>query len=151
MSAPGSSREAVPLELPYYGAPFSAAFARFWRKYADFHGRASRSEYWWWVLFSGAVGIAIEAIYVPSLLARPRGGGFHLDAGIVVAAVLALAWGLATIVPTLALVWRRLHDANLSGAFWLLSFVPLVGWIAVLVLTLLPADPAGARFDRAAR
>ncbi|WP_348787691.1 DUF805 domain-containing protein [Leifsonia sp. NPDC080035] len=148
MSAAVSPRDAVPLELPYYGASFATAFVRFWRKYAVFSGRASRSEYWWWVLFSAIVGIAIEALYVPSLLLRPRGGGFHLDAGIVVAAIVASIWGLATIVPTLALVWRRLHDANFSGAFWLFAFVPLVGWIVVLVLTLLPPNPAGVRFDR---
>lgn len=148
MSAAGSERDVVPLDAPYYGASFAIAFGRFWRKYAVFSGRASRSEYWWWALFSAIVGIAIEALYIPSLLARPRGGGFHLDAGIVVAAIVASVWGLATIVPTLALLWRRLHDANFSGLFWLFSFVPLVGWIVVLVLTLLPSNAAGARFDR---
>ena len=40
----------VPDWAPYYGASFGVAFQRFWRKYADFTGRASRSELWWWVL-----------------------------------------------------------------------------------------------------
>ena len=38
-----------PLWAPYYGAPFPAAVKRFFAKYATFSGRASRSEYWWWV------------------------------------------------------------------------------------------------------
>ena len=57
-------------------------------------------------------------------------------------------WGLATMVPLLALYWRRLHDTNRSGAFFFLSLIPLVGGIIVLVLVLLPEDAAGARFDR---
>jgi uncharacterized membrane protein YhaH (DUF805 family) len=144
-----TTRGPVPLDEPYYGATFPIAFVRFWRKYATFTGRASRSEYWWWALVGLLVGVVLEAIYIPSLLLRPRGGGFHLDSGIVVAAVLGLILFVATIVPTLALAWRRLHDANLSGAFWFLGLIPMVGWIAVLVLMLQPSNPAGARFDRA--
>ena len=40
----------VPLEAPLRGATFGQAFARFFKKYAIFHGRASRSEFWWWFL-----------------------------------------------------------------------------------------------------
>ena len=40
----------VPLEAPLRGATFGQAFARFFKKYVIFHGRASRSEYWWWFL-----------------------------------------------------------------------------------------------------
>ena len=41
-----------PLELPYYGISFGGAIARGFKKYATFAGRASRSEYWWWTLFT---------------------------------------------------------------------------------------------------
>ena len=40
----------VPLDKPYYGCSFQEAFLRFWKKYTVFKGRASRSEFWWWVL-----------------------------------------------------------------------------------------------------
>ena len=46
----------VPLDKPYYGCSFQEAFLRFWKKYTVFKGRASRSEFWWWVL--AAFGIA---------------------------------------------------------------------------------------------
>lgn len=55
--------------------------------------------------------------------------------------------GLITFIPSLALSWRRLHDSNKSGAMIFLAFIPFVGSIIVLVLYLLPSDPAGQRFD----
>ena len=148
MSASTSAAREVPLDAPYYGATLGVAFVRFWRKYATFSGRASRSEYWWWVLVGLIVGIVLEAVYIPSLLLRPRGGGFHLDAGIILVAIVGALLFAATIVPTLALAWRRLHDANLSGGFWFLGLIPAVGWIIVLVLMLQPSNPARVRFDR---
>ncbi len=54
---------------------------------------------------------------------------------------------LALIVPTLAISWRRLHDANLAGPFWFLSFIPGVGGLIVLALMLMPSKPEGRRFD----
>jgi uncharacterized membrane protein YhaH (DUF805 family) len=54
---------------------------------------------------------------------------------------------LAILVPSIAVTVRRLHDANLSGAFYFLGFVPSVGGIILLVLALLESRPEGARFD----
>ena len=138
----------VSLSQPYYGATFPIAVKRFWRKYTTFSGRASRSEYWWWSLVSGIVGVVMMAIYIPSLLAARTGGsGLRLDPGIILVIILSGLWSLATVVPTLALFWRRLHDANLSGFYCLLILVPTVGWLFILVFTLLPSNRAGARFD----
>jgi uncharacterized membrane protein YhaH (DUF805 family) len=139
---------AVPLSAPYYGASLPIAFGRYWRKYAAFNGRASRSEYWWWALVQAIIVGILLAIYIPSLLAgRTGGAGIRIDTGIVVVIVVGGVWGLATIVPTIALTWRRLHDANFSGFYWLLSFIPSVGGLILLVLTLQPSKPEGARFD----
>lgn len=54
---------------------------------------------------------------------------------------LGFLWGLAVIVPSLAVSWRRLHDINLSGAFFFLIGVPYVGALALFVLTLLDSKP----------
>jgi uncharacterized membrane protein YhaH (DUF805 family) len=59
--------------------------------------------------------------------------------------VLLALWGLATLVPSLALGWRRLHDANLSGALWIIAL--FIG-VAGIVFGLLPSNPQGARYDR---
>ena len=139
----------VPLSAPYYGASFPIAVIRFWKKYATFSGRASRSEYWWWSLLSGIPAGVLVSIYIPSLLAARTGGsGLRLNAGIVIAIIVGGLWFLATIVPTFALLWRRLHDVNLSGLYVLLALIPTVGWLFLLLFTLLPSNRAGARFDQ---
>lgn len=141
----------VPLWAPLYGASLGDAIKRFFAKYADFSGRASRSEYWWWLLFAAIVGIVLEgltlALGLPGSTVAADGSS-QPGPGFWVAGILAFAWIVATIVPHLALIWRRLHDANLAGPFFFLAFVPLVGSIIVLVFTLLPSKPEGARFDR---
>lgn len=62
--------------------------------------------------------------------------------------ILLVIWGLGTLVPSIALTVRRLHDVNFSGLLLLLILVPFLGALAVLVFSLLPANPAGQRFDQ---
>jgi uncharacterized membrane protein YhaH (DUF805 family) len=143
--APG----AVPLWAPYYGASLPIAFRRFWKKYATFTGRASLSEYWWWTLIQA---IVVVVFYILALVSGLTGATYSNGQsvpgpGFLVVGVLFFFWFLATIVPSLALFWRRMHDANLSGAFYFLGLIPFFGGIAVLVLTLLPSRPEGARYD----
>jgi uncharacterized membrane protein YhaH (DUF805 family) len=141
----------VPLSAPYYGAPFGVAFSRFWKKYATFSGRASRAEYWWWALVEAIVGIILEVIGIASgaVGASTSANGMMAPGpGFGIFFAIAGLWTLATIVPSLALIWRRLHDTNRSGGFYFLGLIPFVGGIIVLVFTLLPPDPGGARFDR---
>jgi uncharacterized membrane protein YhaH (DUF805 family) len=134
------------LAQPFYGAPFGAAVQRFWKKYATFSGRASRSEYWWWFLVSFLVsGILSGLSYIGG---GPTGSNGGPTALYIIFSIVLGIWGLATIVPSLAISWRRLHDSNHSGGFWFLSFIPLVGGIILLVFVLLPPDARGERFDR---
>ena len=146
-----SNAETVPLSAPYYGAPLGAAFTRFWRKYATFSGRASRAEYWWWVLVAliiaaifFLIGTLAGGIYGPPT----ESGSLSLGPGYGIYITLSAIWGIATLVPNLALTWRRLHDTNRSGGFYFIGLIPFVGGIILLVFLLLPANPAGARFDR---
>ncbi|QEO14420.1 DUF805 domain-containing protein [Agromyces intestinalis] len=150
--APTTATADAPLSAPLYGATFGQAIKRFFAKYATFSGRASRSEYWWWAL---ANAIIVAVLYVLVIVAGVAGATVDPSTGLaapgplfVVAYALLALWGLAIIVPSLAITWRRLHDTNRSGAFYFLSFIPIVGGIILLVFTLLDSDPAGARFDR---
>lgn len=146
----------LPLSAPYYGATFPIAFSRFWSKYATFSGSASRSEFWWMALVFLIVNLALQAIAVSfgspvDPTADPAGLNPlvpQATVGSVIAIVLGTLWAIVALVPSLALIWRRLHDANLSGLFWLLVAIPVVGGVIVLVLLLLPPDPRGVRFDR---
>ena len=85
--------------------------------YANFSGRARRSEYWFFVLANILFGIisGILGVVVP---------GFMLIVNIV---------GLALIIPSLAVCVRRLHDIGKSGWFYLLSFIPLIGQILIII------------------
>lgn len=131
---------------PLYGANPIQALSRFFRKYATFHGRASRSEFWWVALWGLLVFAVIYVTILVGAITIGDGGGdpaplvwtFGTIGGVVL---------LGTIVPGIAVTVRRLHDANLSGLLYLLSFIPSVGGLIVLILAVLPPQPAGARFD----
>jgi uncharacterized membrane protein YhaH (DUF805 family) len=139
----------VPLWAPYYGATLPIAFKRFWQKYATFSGRASRSEYWWWVLIEVIVWAILQILFATSVVPTfTASGHVTFSAGYFIYVILATVWGLGTLIPNIAIVWRRLHDANFAGPFWFLGLIPFVGWIIVLIFTVLPSNQAGSRFDR---
>jgi uncharacterized membrane protein YhaH (DUF805 family) len=105
-------------------------------KYADFTGRARRSEYWYFVLFEILVSIAasiIDAI----LGTRGTMGG---------TGVVGLLAGLALLLPGLAVTIRRLHDIGRSGWWWLISLIPIVGWIIILVWTCTDSQPGANQY-----
>ena len=102
---------------------FGNALATCFKKYADFHGRASRAEYWFFALFVLMVLVALR------LCAR-----WYDDR------MLARLVGLALALPVLAAGSRRLHDTNRSGWTQLLVLVPLLGWLAMLIF--MAQDPA---------
>ena len=94
------------------------------RKYADFTGRATRAEYWWWVLFSflASIGFATIDGFIASLIGWQGSGPFQA------------LFGLATLLPGLAVTARRLHDIGKSGWWQLAWWSPLLAWITTAVL-----------------
>ncbi|WP_158865823.1 DUF805 domain-containing protein [Leifsonia sp. AG29] len=146
MTAPQDST-GVPLWQPLYGASFAEAIRRFFKKYSDFTGRASRSEFWWWFLFAILVAAVYEILLLTLGTVGNGGRGLGFFGWLLI--VVYIVWVLVILVPSLALTWRRLHDANLAGPFWFLGFIPLAGPIILLVFYVLPSKAEGARFDRA--
>lgn len=136
-----------PLWAPYYGAPIGAAVKRFFKKYTAFSGRASRSEYWWWTLVAALVSIVLQ-ILTSSGLSVDASGTPVYGPTFVIGSIIWGLWGLATIVPSIALLVRRLHDGNFSGWLALLVLIPVAGHLALFIMTLLPSNPAGQRFDQ---
>ncbi|MCT9622211.1 MULTISPECIES: DUF805 domain-containing protein [unclassified Curtobacterium] len=146
-----------PLWAPWYGIGFLDAATRFFKKYARFDGRASRSEFWFWALANGLVNLVFLGAYLVALFSWIAANTSTDAYGVarsdavgppVVALLIGGVWGLwwlATIVPSLALGWRRVHDANLAGPFWLIAL--FVG-IAGIVFGALESNPAGAQYDR---
>ncbi len=64
-----------------------------------------------------------------------------------VGSYLFVLWGLVTLIGSLALGARRLHDANLSGFWQFLHVVLGIGSLVLFLMALLPSNPKGARFD----
>jgi uncharacterized membrane protein YhaH (DUF805 family) len=140
---------APPLDWPHYGISLRGAVVRGFKKYATFAGRASRSEYWWWTLFT-AVGLLVLALpaAVIGIQTSPDGGRTPgLPA--VPLIILLVVFYLAILVPTIAVTVRRLHDVGYSGWLFLLTLIPWLGGLILLVFALLPPSPAGARYDPA--
>ncbi len=96
---------------------FTEAISSVFRQYANFSGRARRSEFWFFYLFNTVVGLILNilAFVVPVL------------------AILGGIYSLAVLVPGLAVSWRRMHDIGRSGAWNLICLVPLIGWILILI------------------
>jgi uncharacterized membrane protein YhaH (DUF805 family) len=93
------------------------------RQYSDFSGRARRTEFWMFTLFNVVVAVVL-ALIDTYLIGPELAGGYGL-AGIIYAVI--------TLVPSLAVGARRLHDTNRSGWWQLIAIVPIIGWIVLIV------------------
>lgn len=105
-------------------------------QYATFSGRARRSEYWYFVLFT--LLTAIAASIVGGIIGSLIGGAETATA--IGMAFYYLAC-LALLIPGLAVSVRRLHDTDHSGWWLLAGLVPVIGGLAILVLTLMDSKP----------
>ena len=117
------------------------------KKYATFTGRASRSEYWWWTLFTFITYLVLGLLTYVVGIATSRDGGRTPGLLAVPLIILFALFALGIIVPTLALTVRRLHDAGYSGLLALLFLVPYVGGLIIMIFALMPSSPAGAKYD----
>ncbi len=110
-------------------------------KYATFSGRASRSEFWWFMLFIfvmqillGFVDTAVfgprEVMMVSSEAAMDTGMSFDFSYKPQPITGLFL---LAVLLPNLAVGARRLHDGGRTGWWWLIGLIPMIGLIVLLI------------------
>ena len=88
-------------------------------KYADFEGCASRSEFWWWILFTSLAALALHSL------------SYRLSG----------AFSIATLLPSIAVTARRLHDTDRSGWWQLLYFLPAIGWLILIIFCVEPRQP----------
>lgn len=113
------------------------------KNYANFNGRARRTEYWMFVLFNAIIGITLSVLsnFVSAI------------------SILYIIYSFAVLVPGIAVTTRRLHDIGKSGWMQLFILIPIVGGILLLVWTctegthgdnLYGADPKGSTFAQGA-
>ncbi len=127
---------------------FEQSFKNYWIKYFDFKGCAQRSEFWWMWLFN--MGISLFVYLIEIGISKQLAGGLNI------------AWSLATFIPGISLLVRRLHDVAFSG-WWVLLFMVLMLlgtfspifafiWlgmsIVVLVLLVLPSKFDGNKYRK---
>ena len=91
---------------------FKQAIQHVLQNYANFEGRACRSEFWYWALAMFIAHLVLEAL------------GLR---------ILDWLFSLATIVPSFAVGARRLHDIDKTGWFVLIALIPVVGWIIMII------------------
>ena len=106
-----------------------------WRRALDVSGRATRREFW---LFHLQIFVVIFGFAFVSSMARAL---FHSEVVGAFIAIPELLLVLVMVVAGLSLAIRRLHDHDKSGWFYLLAFVPLIGWIFFLIMMLTPGTP----------
>lgn len=106
---------------------------RAYQRYAEFTGRSTRTEYWLFVL-TYSIGI---------LAAMLLGGLFGVGDLFFYLVV------LGSMVPSIAVTIRRLHDIDKSGWFMLLGLVPIVGGIILIVFALMPSTQGSNQYGPA--
>lgn len=127
-------------------------------KYATFQGRASRSEYWYFLLFVMLVAIVLGLLAYLSVgsegLMAMQNGGRTPVATMILFGILGIFY-LAILLPSISVGVRRFHDRNLSGWYYLgaivLGIVPFVGFlasIAAFVITVLKGTEGPNKFGR---
>lgn len=102
------------------------------KNYVGFQGRARRKEYWMFVLFNVIVAFVLGFI----------GGLIDQVFGM----ILGYAYGLAVLLPSLAVAVRRLHDTRRSGWMLLLNLIPFVGSIIVLVFLCMDSETSDNQY-----
>ena len=105
---------------------FQQSVEKCFREYATFSGRASRPEFWWFALFlflaNILLGLTDAAIFPGNT------------------SLLGPLFGLATIVPAIAVSVRRLHDIGKTGWWVLLHLIPVIGFLVMLYFYLQPTE-----------
>ena len=112
--------------------------------YANFKGRARRSEFWWFTLFNFLIGMVFNLILYSivgtDVKAIIQNGG-NIPTSYYIINIISTIYSLAILVPSLAVTVRRLHDVGRSGWFFFLILVPIIGWIILLVWHFTDSQP----------
>ncbi len=137
------------------------AVRRVYRKYFTFEGRARRAEFWWFVLFTVLVGTVLSFVdgilfgtgrfgacdmmgsWGRNMHFTPGGMGWCAQAN---GGPLSGLFSLFNVIPALALWSRRLHDTDRSFWWMLLIFVPMIGWIVLLIFAVTRGTVGANRF-----
>lgn len=100
-----------------------------WKKYVTFSGRARRKEYWMFVLFNVIAAVIVNIID-----------------GVLVTTFLSTIYGLAVLLPSLAILSRRLHDTDRSAWWIFICLIPIIGEIVLIVFAVFDSQPGQNKY-----
>jgi uncharacterized membrane protein YhaH (DUF805 family) len=103
------------------------------KKFTVVEGRASRREFWMFVLASIIIGIMLGVLLIVPILG-------------IIAGIAGSLFSIVTIIPGITAGVRRLHDTNKTGWLLLLLIIPLLGLIIVIVLCALKGNPGSNKY-----
>lgn len=110
---------------------FGEAIRNNFSKYVTFSGRAPRSEFWWWALFVFAANIVLNIVDIALFGTTQTAPGSI--SGETNTPIFSGLFGLATLLPSISVAVRRLHDTNRSGWWYWIALIPLIGIIVLIV------------------
>jgi uncharacterized membrane protein YhaH (DUF805 family) len=99
------------------------------QNYFKFDGRARRAEYWTFFLINVAISIALTLV-----------------GNVIGTTMLPNIYGLAVLIPGIAVAIRRMHDTGRSGWWLLIGLIPLLGWIAVIYFLAQDSEPGDNQY-----
>ena len=122
---------------------FTEAIRSGFDNYVNFSGRASRSAYWWWVLFGVLVSLVTRVLdgLIGSNIVRGDQFGTEVSLGIISSLV-----GLALLLPSIAVLVRRLHDTDRSGWWYWIIIIPIIGWLVLIFFLASAGSPGENRY-----
>lgn len=132
------------MTAPLYGATIRQAAYRFFKRWNDFSGRSSRSEYWWWYLVSFVVSaiflflISISSVNIFSVGEDYMRASTHFSPLAIAVVLVFILWEILILIPGLSLSVRRLRDAGFRWWLIFLPLIPYVGAIAFIILMIMP-------------
>ena len=97
------------------------------KKYADFSGRSSRPEYWYFILVNFLICLVLGFLGIE---------------------ILSSVYGLFVFIPGLSAFCRRMHDSGRSGWNWLWALIPVIGAIIVIVLACMPTKSGANKYAK---
>ena len=112
------------------------------QRYADFSGRSQRMEYWMFTLFY----LLVIGVLLALAMALGSNAGEELTGAEGILLALVGLFVLGTIIPSIAVTVRRLHDQDKSGWFYLISFIPYIGGFILFVFMCIDGTPGSNQY-----
>ena len=120
------------------------AYKKFWKGYVDFTGRSTRSDYWLNVLAQCLISLLFGFLLILIMIlggdpATYTSNAYSFQMILIYIVVLGIGvYALASLVPSIAIIVRRLRDAGYHWALIFLSLIPYLGGFIIFILTLQP-------------